>query len=746
MKRITTYLDSLYVPWRLLVGLFVLSFILSLVYLTRPFGLTSFKGHYVICSTIYTLLMAILCFRGTPRLFQDTVPADQAGRRFAPVMLGLSLLCLATGQFVWVFQLFTMAHPPDFPSLAYFIYLGTYPLCFCAILLLPSRSISVLTRLRLLSDSLLLITVITTLCYYFLVGPLLTDQNVPLLAKILGRVFPATDLVLMFCVLQIALRSGERALQPVLILLGTAMLLIFISHVLYLYDLSYERYNETSWIIIWLFGLIPIVGAAQTMSRVLRESPAAEIAPPSPQSALPRRWETLFIYGLALFFGVVILLIRLQGGKEVFPGQFLAISIGGFILLFLMVLRQLLAIYEVSILQKVLQEKNKSLYVANEQLEQQATTDPLTGLLNHRTLVQHLDRTLTYARSHQIPFAIIFLDIDDFKVINDQYGHQMGDRLLRWFSELVQTMLQPGDGIGRWGGEEFVVILPGRTSSEAFAMAEHIRTTVAQQHIPGHDDLRVTCSLGIAAYPQDTNERAILVQAADTAMYAAKRLGRNQTRTAHEPMVLAIGVATKALEAPDEAEMLGMVEALLALQEARDQASSQHARDVAALSMKLALSLGLSDTEAYLISLGGLLHDLGRVTLPDTLLFKRGEMSANEKRIAAQHPLIGAEIINTIPALHEVAAIVHAHHERMDGSGYPDSLQGDKIPLGARIVAVADAYDMLTTGRSEYFRGSPTQVLEELQKRAGSQFDPRVVAALLELFSPPLQTPIAKVA
>lgn len=725
----------------------MLSSILSLVYLTRPFGLTSFKGHYALCSALYSSLMTILGFQGTFRLFQEKAPAALAGRRLAPVMLGLGLLCFAAGQFIWAFQIFTLAHPPDFPSLAYFICLGVYPLLFCAILLLPSRSISVLTRLRMLLDSLLLITVITTLCYYFLVGPLLTDKNAPLTAKILTRVFPATNLVLMFCILQIALRSWERALRPTIILLGTALLLIFISQALHFYELIYERYNETSWInIFWLFGLAAIAGTAQTISRVLSESPPAEIAPPSSQTALPRRWETLFIYGLALFFGVMILFIRLQASKEAFPGQFLAISIGGFILLFLMVLRQLLAIYEVNILQKTLQERNKSLHVVNAQLEQQATTDPLTGLLNHRTLVQHLDRTLTYARSYQMPFAIIFLDIDDFKIINDQYGHQMGDRLLRWFSELVQTTLQSGDGIGRWGGEEFVVILPGRTSSEAFAMAEHIRTTVAQQHIPGHADLRVTCSLGIAAYPQDTNERAILVQAADTAMYAAKRLGRNQTRTAHEPMVLAIGVATKALEAPDEAEMLSMVEALLALQEARDQASSQHARDVAALSMKLALSLGLSDTEAYLISLGGLLHDLGRVTLPDTLLFKRGEMSANEKRIATQHPLIGAEIINTIPALHEVAAIVHAHHERMDGSGYPDGLQGDTIPLGARIVAVADAYDVLTTGRSEYFRGSPTQVLEELQKRAGSQFDPRVVAALLELFSPRLHIPIAKVA
>lgn len=750
MKAITIYLDSIYVPWRLLAGLLMLSFLLSLLYITRLFGQVDFKGFYAVGRALYPLAMAFLCFRGTSRLFKETnvsLSSVRARQRFIPVLLGMGLLCLALGNVAWLLEVLILGRPPTYPSLTYFIYLGTYPFFICVIFLLPSQDISMLTRLRIFLDSLIIMVTVTTLCYYFLLGPLLANGYATLTAKILGSVFPAADLVLMFCLLLVALRSGERVLQPVLIMLGLAIPIIFANHTLHLYQLLHQGYDENSWISLgWLFGMVLAVGAAQTMSRILNSGVPVKNVSLLPHTDFPMRWKSVFTYGLALIFGLIVFFLKIKGGREEFPGQFIVASIGGFIVLILMILRQFLATYEVGTLQRTLQEKNRSLRVSNVQLEQLATTDPLTGLPNHRALVHLLDEELAYAHLHHLPCSIIFVDIDNLKDINDQYGHQTGDMLLCRFGAVVQSMLYAGECIGRWGGEEFVVILPGRDPGDAFAVAERVRTTVAQQHFNEQSNMRVTCSLGVSTYPHDTSERATLLQFADMAMYASKRLGRNQTRMAHEPMVLAVGMVTDGLKKTEETEMLSMVEAFLALQEARDQVGSQHARDVATLSMKLALALGLSESQAYLISMGGLLHDLGKVTLPDALLFKIGKLTADETKVVARHPIISAEILGTVPALHRVAAIVRAHHERMDGLGYPDGLKGNEIPLGARIVSVADAYDALTTNRSEYLRGSPTQTLQDLQERAGSQFDPQVVEALVKLFSPTSQLPVPNVA
>lgn len=222
---------------------------------------------------------------------------------------------------------------------------------------------------------------------------------------------------------------------------------------------------------------------------------------------------------------------------------------------------------------------------------------------------------------------------------------------------------------------------------------------------------------------------------ADRAMYAAKRLGRNQTRCASEPLVLAMGMLGEAPETAEEAEMLAVVESLIAALEARDHSTGQHSRRVAALSLKLALALGLAWSDACIIGMGGLLHDLGKVAMPDTILFKHGKLSAAEVEYMARHPLIGEEILTPLPSLRAVAEIVRAHHEWINGSGYPDGLRAEDIPLGARIVAVADAYDAIISHRVYREGRASSEATKELSKGAGKQFDPRVVEALDHLLA-----------
>jgi diguanylate cyclase (GGDEF)-like protein/putative nucleotidyltransferase with HDIG domain len=370
-------------------------------------------------------------------------------------------------------------------------------------------------------------------------------------------------------------------------------------------------------------------------------------------------------------------------------------------------------------------------------LEQQVTTDPLTGLPNHRDLVEKLDATLATAQATCSSCALMFIDIDHFKMVNDRYGHATGDQVLRQFGRLVQESLPPQACVGRWGGEEFVAILPHSEQSAAPGIAELIRSRIYQYILTGKGETNVTCSLGIASYPQNASTRDSLLMSADQAMYAAKRLGGNQVRSAYEPLVLALGMSEADLEPParEEAKMLAVVDSLSITLEIRDSETSQHSRRVSALSVKLALMLGLGGTEAYVVGLGGLLHDLGKVGVCDDIMLKEGGLTADERLRMAQHPVTGAEIIARVPGLQTVAAIVRAHHERLDGSGYPAGLCGEEIPLGARIVSVADAYDALTTNRAYRTGCTPIEAIRELLRGAGSQFDPQVVGMLVRLFS-----------
>jgi HD-GYP domain-containing protein (c-di-GMP phosphodiesterase class II) len=226
-----------------------------------------------------------------------------------------------------------------------------------------------------------------------------------------------------------------------------------------------------------------------------------------------------------------------------------------------------------------------------------------------------------------------------------------------------------------------------------------------------------------------------LVMLADTAMYAAKHLGRNQTRAAREPSVLALNKTVEVPQRLEERKVLGIIEALITLQEGRDRPTSQHERRVAALARRLALDMGLSEEAAYIVSLGGLLHDLGKVALPDKLLLKCGSLTEEEFSTVRTHPVTGSEVLSSVPDLYVVASIVRSHHEWMNGSGYPDKLVGEAIPLGARIVAVVDAYDVITHSRPYQPAHSSTEALHALQKNSGPQFDPRVVDALIRLLA-----------
>ncbi len=415
------------------------------------------------------------------------------------------------------------------------------------------------------------------------------------------------------------------------------------------------------------------------------------------------------------------------------------ICVGGIALSALVALRiifvaQKMVVYtgELHRLQKELHAKNRRLSETNMQLQALATTDPLTGLANHRALIAALEHELARAYRYHHPCSILFLDIDHFKALNDSYGHAVGDSVLRDFASLVQQNLRESDQLGRWGGEEFLAILPETGAQEAGRISERARSAVAAHAFTMGGGMSLTCSIGVATFPDDAGDRDGLVTCADQAMYAAKRLGRNQVRTASDPATLAFSTNDHAQGSREDMALFGTVEALTALVEAHDQYTGQHTRRVAALATQVAHALGLDTTEARMIGLAGRLHDVGKISIPDSVLQKPERLNEEENASMQEHTILGAEVISRIPSLRALVPVIRAHHERWDGQGYPDGLAGADIPLGARIVAVADAYDAIITERHYQPAHDTIWAFDELLRCAGTQFDPEMVRALEE--------------
>lgn len=735
---------AIQLPRSQLYTLILINLVLGAVPLTQFFNRAIYTLLHGLVASLYSLVVMGICARGSSGIIKR-VRAYKAqkfyGRSFCPLLLSMSTIFFAAAQFTLLCYFLFTRHDPFFPLLTYIFIFCIYPFIISAILLLPVRGISPLARLRIFLDSLIIMTVIVTLCYYFVLAPWLSGGGGSWLEKSVGVLFPTADLIILFCLLLVALRSGEPALHPVLGILGLGLFLIFLIHANRLYEIVSGVPHWTKLMgIAWAPVMMLLVAAVQMIKNMLQRDEAIGYTVDTPVELAgaffsTNRWKLLLSLILVLAASLLVVALWLGGIKKTLHGEIAIIYIGGFIVLMLIVLRQLLAMYEVGVLQGKLQRRNRSLSLLRELLERQATTDPLTGLPNHQELLMKLKDTLGHSSQTLTPSAAIFMDLDYFKFINDCYGHPTGDTILCEFSELVLSELHEQDYLGRWGGEEFVAVLPGTKCVQALQIAERVRARVEQHLFASERRIRLTCSLGVASYSRDSTCCDELLMSADRAMYAAKRLGRNQARMASEPLVLAMSMFAEEPEVEEEAEMLAVVESFIVALEARDRLTGQHSRRVAALSLKLALALGQSRSDACITSMGGLLHDLGKVAMPDSILFKQGRLSAAEIEYMTRHPLIGQEILAPLPSLRPVAMIVRTHHEWVNGSGYPDGLRGEEIPLGARIVAVADAFDAIISHRVYRQGRAPSEATAELRRGAGKQFDPRVVETLDHLLT-----------
>lgn len=379
-----------------------------------------------------------------------------------------------------------------------------------------------------------------------------------------------------------------------------------------------------------------------------------------------------------------------------------------------------------------------------ERLVSQANTDELTGLANRRHFQEMLERELLRAQTSGTEISLMMLDLDHFKNINDTYGHLGGDVVLRQLAEILRRHIQQLDIVARYGGEEFVIVLPGAPAQNARKSAERLCHSVAEEHWKiSTERVSITVSIGVATHDGFGNGDVLdLIKRADTALYVAKRRGRNcvvsfdeigMEETDEAVMegddVLQLQEKLSTLAQNLRMQMLASISSLTRALEARDPYMMHHAENVQAYSRAIAEELDCPAQVMEYLNVAAQLHDLGKMGIPDSILHKPGSLTAREKHVVEQHPLISVQILEPLGLVAEEIRTIKYHHERFDGSGYPAGLAGKKIPFGSRILSVADAFDSLTANDVYRQTKSMDEALAEIKLKSGSHFDPEIVEA-----------------
>jgi diguanylate cyclase (GGDEF)-like protein/putative nucleotidyltransferase with HDIG domain len=352
-------------------------------------------------------------------------------------------------------------------------------------------------------------------------------------------------------------------------------------------------------------------------------------------------------------------------------------------------------------------------------------SDPLTGLLNRRAFEELLDSELERSRRTGRPLSVIVGDLDGLGLVNAGRGHGAGDTVLQLVARDLDKWKRRTDSAGRIGGEEFALLLPETDEGGAFLVAERLRR--AAHRTFGEDPLPVTLSFGVASHPDHGDERDLLLAAASSAMGAAKEMGKDRS-VIYSAEVARVLSATPGAGGAELKLMtvIGLAEAL----DIRDSGTTGHCHSVGHYAELMAAELGMSVDRVERVRLAGLLHDVGKIGVADRVLTKPGPLDPDEWKQMRTHPEIAARLL-AHPDFEDLRAWILAHHERPDGLGYPAGLSTDEIPLEARILAVADAYEAMTADRVYRPALGAEAARAELEAGAGSQFDAQVVRALL---------------
>jgi diguanylate cyclase (GGDEF)-like protein len=695
---------------RVLAGVAVFGLVACVVQATVGLGSAAAEAWFTsyVSPLVYLPIAALFVLRA----------CKLTGARMPWMLIGLAYMSWAAASLGYNVSLGT-GHRPAIPSFADAGWLVFYPVMFFAfVAMIRARHVRLSGRAWL--DGLIGALALAALISTFLVEPLEAagagDPRV--VATLLA--YPLADVALMWLVLTIGTELGWRLGRDWLLIAAALVMQVSID-VLYAYKTAAGTWEwgtllETPWMV---SGLL-IAWAAWH--------------PPSPprQVAADAHWHSLILPALCTAVALAILAI------VDFQSLPVATVLGT-----ATIVMSLIRAATVSQQQRVFRDL--------------ARRDPLTGLLNHGAFHAELQANVERWRDSTDPFSVVLFDLDAFKAINDDRGHAEGDRVLREVAAAVAEALREQDVCARVGGDEFAALLRGADAVTATTIAQRARQIVRERAIG------VDLSFGIGTWPVDGPSKSLLLLRADTALYAAKpkvhskrqlddeltgallrhspsdaerdayelhqreqlRAYAEEVRTSH----------TRELQRSQELKdsYLATVRTLAAAVEAKDDYTGCHIQRVHGLGLLLAQTVIPQQASDPQLSYGLLLHDIGKLAVPDAVLTKRGKLDEHEWQLMKQHPEQGAKILAGIPFLDRALDIVRHHHERWDGSGYPDGLHGEQIPLWARMFAIVDTVDAITSDRP-YRAARPLNVaLAELVEGSGSQFDPACVQAFLRI-------------
>jgi diguanylate cyclase (GGDEF)-like protein/putative nucleotidyltransferase with HDIG domain len=382
---------------------------------------------------------------------------------------------------------------------------------------------------------------------------------------------------------------------------------------------------------------------------------------------------------------------------------------------------------------------NASLY---HQARLTSLTDALTGVGSRRLLEKKLEVECARSKRYKRPFSVAILDLDNFKNINDVFGHATGDEALKKLAECMKSQKRIPDILARYGGDEFVILMPETEANDALTFLERIRAEAWQVQV--HENISMTISCGIAqSKPDFSDSSSDVIRRADLALYEAKSAGRNCVKLWNKKMSKFLRAGDIEFEKikklkrrvaglSEQAEKMfmqsiwGLVQAL----EAKDPYAKKHSENVMHYAVGIAEMMNISPKQLEVLRRAAMIHDIGNIGIPDAILSKPGKLTPRERKIIEQHPLIAVRILDKMSFLEQEVKIVRAHHEKWNGQGYPDGLLNTSIPIGARILAVADTFDALISDRTYHKSRSVAEALGILNDSSGYDFDPEVVNAL----------------
>jgi len=611
------------------------------------------------------------------------------------LLLGLSQVVYAAADAAFYISHFLLGHTA-YPSTADVLYLGHYPLMMAGLVLLIRQRVTGRDLSGLL-DALALGLVAALLTWVYLISPQVGGELSA--AGAASVAYPTMDLLVLAVALRLVLGPGRRPGSFLLLCANLAAILT--ADTIYVAMQVNNVYTTGNFIdLIWLGGNLCLGAAAlhPTMSRLGQPSHATD------RGSRPGR---IVLLSLAATVAPIVLLIEHVRGNT---ATVLPAATGACVLLFFVTWARLYG-----------------LIVDQRRL---AITDGLTGLHTRRFLEAQLALEVARARRGGTRVGVFIVDVDNFKSINDHYGHAAGDRALIEIAHRLRGAIRTGDVLARYGGEEFALLVPGAELDDLALISERLRLRVASGPIAvsSSTSVLVTVSVGAVSYPRNGDSPEALVAAADRALYRAKARGRDRV-VVGEP-----GLPTSGTEAlmGDQAPMIDFlrhvadqVDALLSAHE--------HSSAISRWATLLSAKLGHDENTMWRLELAGRLHDIGKIVVCESILTKPGSLSEEEWALLRQHPDYGARLARLVPGFAGVADVIRQHHERFDGTGYPDRLQGTDIRLEARIIAVCDAWAAMRSDRSYQGALSEERARDELWTARGTQFDPDLVDLFLDL-------------